>query len=120
MKKIFVLLLFFPLISFAFVPFGGPILNVFPCCNGLMLTINKYYRFSPGGPPTLAEVGTYLFQWGYSRLIVGAFIPGSQSLGLATPGGVCLVAPNPLAPCSTPIPTLYTIFFIGTSIPISF
>jgi hypothetical protein len=118
MKKIFYFLIF-PSLTLAFVPFGGPILDVKPCCNGLMLTIDRYYRFWPGGPPTLHEVGTYLFGPG-SILIVGALTPGKWSLGLAFPGGVCLITTNPLFPCSTPIPTLYTIHFIGTSIPFSF
>jgi len=120
MKKILILLLFFPLASFAFIPFGGPILNIVPCCNGLMLTINKYYRYWPGLPPTLIEPGTYLFQWGLSNLIVGFLMPGQQSLGMSIPGGVCLTTTNPFVPCSTPIPTMYTILFVGTSMPISF
>jgi len=119
MKKIFVLLLFFPLTSFAFVPFGGPILSVRICCNGLMLTIDRYYRHWPGGPPTLHEVETYLFEFGYSRLIVGSLSSGKQSLGLAIPGGICFIGllPIPLL-CPEMIPTTYTIYFIGTSIPI--
>jgi hypothetical protein len=78
-----------------------------------MLTIDRYYRFWPGGPPTLHDVGTYMFQWGYSRLIVGTLVPGKWSLGLANPGGVCF---HGLFCLGTTF-TKYTIHFIGTSIP---
>jgi hypothetical protein len=116
MKRIILLFLLLPIISFAaLIPFGGPILFTFFCpCNGaLMLFINKYYRVSPGLPPTLIEPGTYLFQPVYSQLIVGALLPGKQSLGLASPGGACLIF-TPFG-CFA-IPTMYTIFYIGTNV----
>jgi hypothetical protein len=114
MKKIFYFL-FLPGLTFAAtplatIPFGGPILAVASCDNGLLLVINKYFRFWPGFPPTLNEVGTYLFQYGLSRLIVGALVPTINTLGLALPGGVCLVPP------AEPIPVMYTILFVGTGV----
>lgn len=121
MGKSLLLFLFLPFSAFAFsiggIYFGGKITTITFCCNGLMLTIDRYYRPWPGGPPTLHEVGTYLFQNGPSRLIVGNLSVGKWVLGKAYPGGVCLVGHGGLfsCPCCVPLPTMYTIDFIGTN-----
>jgi hypothetical protein len=133
MKKIFAYLAIFPSLAFAFIPFGGVILNTsYDCCNGFFVTIKRYYRPWPGYPPTLYEEKKYLFDYDKSRLIVGSLIPGKWALGLATRGGECLTPLEDIyeevvvgtttewvlvtPKCSIHNPVDYTIYFIGTSV----
>lgn len=87
----------------AFLPVGGRILNVFECCNGLMLTL---------GTPT---PGTYLYTWGTPLYpLYNVTIPGPNVLGRAIPGGAC-INPYTIIPCVVPIPTTGTFVYLGTS-----
>ena len=91
--------------ALAIIPVGGRILTVFPCCNGLMLTI--------GAP----RAGTFLYPWGAPLFpFYNIEHPGPHVLGRAIPGGACLdpetVVPPP---CTVPIPTLGTFIMLGTS-----
>ncbi|MCL5257906.1 MAG: hypothetical protein M1505_01605 [Patescibacteria group bacterium] len=108
MKKIFLILTlafcFFLLtanLSFAFLTFGGRIISIAPCLNGLDLTL------------TLPRPGNYLFPWGARLYEWYAIRPGVWLLGQALPGGACLI-PAPWG--VMPIPTAYTILFTGTSL----
>lgn len=93
--------LFWPKPAGAFLGFGGRILNITPCANGLLLII---------GPPRpglfMWMPGTLTFAWYQLR-------PGPWALGSFVPGGAC-VCPNGCCHCGA-IPALGTITMIGTS-----
>lgn len=91
--------------ALAILPVGGPILKVFKCCNGLLLTI--------GAP----RPGLFLYPWGAPLYpYYNITMPGPYVLGRAIPGGKCM---NPYTvippPCTVPIPTLGTFVVLGTS-----
>lgn len=81
----------------AILGFGGRILKVVPCDNGLMLTI---------GPPRpglfMLMPGSLTFSWYQVR-------QGPWALGAYTPGGVCVLF-------AVPIPVMGTITVMGTSL----
>lgn len=68
------------------VPFGGPILTLIPCSNGAIYVVL--------GPPT---PGPYVWMPGTISYAYGppSFV-GQYLLGLAMPGGVCVVGTNVL------------------------
>ena len=91
--------------ALAIIPVGGRILKVFPCCNGLGLTI--------GAP----RAGFYLYPWGTPLYpYYNISIPGPNILGKAIPGGACMdpytIIPPP---CTVPIPVFGTLIMAGTS-----
>lgn len=105
-KKLFSLLLlglivslfiFWPRPAEAILGFGGRILNVTLCVNGMLFTI---------GPP----VGG-LFMWvpGTLTFAYAQLRPGPWSLGAYIPGGVCIIPP-------LVIPAMGTMIMIGTSL----
>ena len=105
-KKLFSLLLlglivplfiFWPRPAEAILGFGGNILWVTPCANGLLLLI---------GPPV---GGLFMWMWGTPTFLYGQLRPGPWSLGSWIPGGVCVIPPFV-------IPALGTIIMIGTSL----
>ena len=66
------------------IPFGGNILVAVPCTNGLLITV---------GPP---RPGVFLYQPGVSVIHENFILkPGAKVLGIAIPGGVC-VLPVPI------------------------
>ena len=81
--------------------FGGRILDVEYCCNGVAITV---------GPPS---PGVYLFD-DTSTLYpyYNVFSPGPNVVGSAIPGGVC--EDIGLLEC-LPVPVLGTIVQVGTS-----
>lgn len=85
------------------IPFGGQLLMVTYCCNGIKLTV---------GPP---NGGDFLFMAG-SRLYAfyQIFASGPWVLGNAFSGGFCLEILS-YPPCSSISPTDGIIFQIGTS-----
>ncbi len=80
-------------------PFGGRIIAVTPCINGLMVIL---------GPPTpmrlMYPIGAVSFPYGPPRT------PGQWILGKAVPGGVCTLG------IFIHIPTAGTILFQGSSL----
>ncbi len=87
---------FFYQTSFAFVGFGGPIISVLGCTNGLLLTI---------GPPS---GGFFLLPFWTTIYPFFSIKPGSWTLGTYIPGGACSFGP-------VVIPVQGTILMTGTS-----
>ena len=84
-----------------FIPFGGELINVDYCCNGLRLSV------SPPRPGTyMFTAGSVLYAY-YQILRTGVWV-----LGDALPAGVCQTGTY----CATSIPTTGTIRQIGTSL----
>lgn len=107
----FLMIISFIALPFLFLPkrveavlgFGGRILNVTSCANGLLLTI---------GPPRpglfMWMPGTLTFSWYQLR-------SGPWALGTYFPGGVCVCPNGCCPPYCPPIPALGTMIMIGTS-----
>ena len=88
--------------AIGFLQIVGRIVNVTPCCNGLMLTL--------AGP----RPGNYMYYFQTSILLpyFNIFTPGPSVLGRGLPGGVC----QPMATaCITSIPTVGSFVSVGTS-----
>lgn len=90
--------------AFGYYIIGGLINDIEVCCNGLKLEIGE-----PRG-------GTYLFEWGVSKLYMWYNISQNQcALGDATPGGVC-IKPASWPPCEDEEDVDGTIRYIGTTL----
>ena|SRR3989338_1751966 len=67
--------------AFALGPFGGAILSIYPCNNGLKITLS---------PPT---PGLYFYPWGAISYLFGPpSHPGQLLLGMSGPPVVCLTS----------------------------
>lgn len=103
MKKVFVAIALitalFPILSYAYVPFGGTVTKTLPCNTGTLLFVK-----------TPTSVGTYMWTWG--NLQYASFRPPYMSqkvLGLASP--------TPM-PCVLGFPPAAT--YNGAGLPIIF
>ncbi len=97
------LLFSMPKTTEAMLGFGGKILNITPCANGLLLTTGlptaRLFMWTPGI--------SFTYLWYQIRI-------GSNILGAYSPGGSCIF-PNGCFFCGA-IPAKGTIIKIGTSL----
>ncbi len=87
----------------AVLPIGGPIVAVYYCCNGVMLTL---------GAPT---PGTYMYYWGTPLFAhYNVWEPGPYVLGRGGTPGVCSI-PTAFPPCAYVTATTGFFTMVGTS-----
>jgi len=95
-------------------PFGGPIVYLDICCNGIMFAL----------APIIQGSANFTFIMGWNNMIpipeaglglysMWSFMPGNTVLGSATPAGVCMTI---YTECVTPLPVMFSSWQMGTNL----
>jgi len=94
--------------AYAQLPFGGPIVSLFPCLNGLSVIV---------GPPRGGQF-FYIPSSSFSYLFGPPASAGQNLLGMAGGFAVCLIpCPPPANICPDPAHSGFLILFHGSSRP---